>query len=631
MWGLFGRKKKVDSSADLKKRAAPAKQPAAAPAAAAPAAPIPASNSASSVSSSASSKPTVTVVSGARKELPTSALAAIQRKETRAWTVDEVGIWLEFLELGEYTKQFADNSIAGADLLDLEDEDLLSINVRKLGHRKKILAKIRHMKASGAMSSHDDETRSSHSENSHTDTHSSSTPSGTFILKCAFDGDVVAIKAQQDITLAELHKKLKKEFGKTLDIKYTDKDGDTISITKDDHLTTVLKSSPTKTIKLQLSEKKIELGAAQTSVLENLVDGVVIIDNKGNILFVNKSTETLFGYSREEVVNKNVSILMPKETASVHDTYIKRYLQTGEGRIIGLGRDVEAKKKNGTTFSVFLTLSETKNSKQHTFTGLIRESTQATSAAPAAPAVLDASAQFSILENILDACVVCDEKGLVQFFNRKAIEMLGFSSSDIIGKNVKAIMPNQYAEEHDKYIASYLSTGKAKIIGVGRDVVAQKKDGSFLPINLSVTEQYFAGGRRLFTGILREFEERSSQEKSVLQQEREVLDNLVVPAVIIGEKGNILAVNSAAQTLLGYTMIELINKNIKMIMTPTDAAHHDAYLATYLRTNRARVLGIGRDVVAQRKNGTLVNVRLSVTEKLDEQDKRIFTGILQKL
>jgi len=100
--------------------------------------------------------------------------------ETRTWTVDEVGFWLEHLELGEYTKQFADNGIAGADLLDLEDEDLLSINVRKLGHRKKILAKIRHMKASGAMSTQDEDARSSHSENSHTDqsAHSSNAPAG---------------------------------------------------------------------------------------------------------------------------------------------------------------------------------------------------------------------------------------------------------------------------------------------------------------------------------------------------------------------------------------------------------------------------------------------------------------------
>jgi len=432
------------------------------------------------------------------------------------------------------------------------------------------------------------------------------------------------------MTLGDLNKKIKKEFGKTFEIKYTDKDGDVISVTKDDHLTTVLKSSPTKTVKLQLVEKKVELGAAQTSVLDNLVDGVVIIDSKGTILYINKALETLFGYTREELINKNVNILMPAEISSVHDTYIKRYIQTGEAKIIGVGRDVQAKKKNGSTFSAYLTLSETKNSKQHTFTALMRESSAKTVAAPQ-QAVLDASAQFSILENILDACVVCDERGIVQFFNRKAIEMLGFTNNDIVGKNVKNIMPAQYAEEHDKYIAQYISSGKAKIIGVGRDVVAQKKDGSFLPINLSVTEQQYAGGRRLFTGILREFEERVSQDKSVLQQEREVLDNLVVPALIIGEKGNILGVNSAAQTLLGYTMIELINKNVKMIMTPTDAAHHDAYLATYLRTNKARVLGLGRDVVAQGKGGKLITVRLSVTEKMDEQQKRLFTGIMQKI
>jgi len=75
-----------------------------------------------------------------------------------------------------------------------------------------------------------------------------------------------------------------------------------------------------------------------------------------------------------------------------------------------------------------------------------------------------------------------------------------------------------------------------KVIGVGRDVIAQCKDGSIIPVNLSLTEHKLSDGKRFFTGILRKIEEEKAVEKSVLQQEREVLDNLVVAAVVIDEK-----------------------------------------------------------------------------------------------
>lgn len=107
-------------------------------------------------------------------------------------------------------------------------------------------------------------------------------------------------------------------------------------------------------------------------------------------------------------------------------------------------------------------------------------------------------------------------------------------------------MPSPFAEEHDDYIRNYFTTGVAKIIGSGRDVIAQLKDGSIVPVNLSITEAR-RDGNRFFTGILREIKEEQVNDKSILQQEREVLDHLVVPAVVIDEKGTIHAFNKPSQ------------------------------------------------------------------------------------
>lgn len=648
MFGFFRRKVSTkDKGANVSKTTV-ASSPAKTPPATTGISQIPSSSSASSVSSQSSansqkpaptpapvsapaSAPTVTVVAGARRDTPLKSAVALTQKDPTTWTTNEVVAWLEFIELGEYAKQFTDNAIAGGDLYDLEEEDLISINVKKLGHRKKILAKIKQLKAVGGFTATTDYGDDVHSTIS-SESDASSLGAGVYVLKCTFEGEVTVFKVKSDVTLEDVKRKLKKEWpGKQLEIKFIDKDGDSISIRKEDHLQIALKQHKDGTVKLAISEKKTVLGATQTSVLENLVDGVVIIEPRGNILFFNKAAEALFGYARAEVLNKNVSMLMPREVGDVHDGYLKRYLSTGEAHIIGLGRNVTAKRKNGTTFPAHLTLSECKNSKQHTFTGTIRDRSNdadLNTNTGTGALVLDTKVQFMVLDNILDAAIVIDSKGIIQFFNRKALELFGYSQTEVVGKNVKILMPAQYADAHDGYIARYVSTGQGKIIGSTRDVVAMKKDQTFMPITLSVTEQMFNDGRKLFTGILRLIEERVAQEKTVLQQEREVLENLVVPAVIIDERGSIQAMNDAAQKLFGYSLVEVVGKNVKMLMTASDAAHHDTYLANYLRTNKSKVLGLGRDVIAQKKGGAFIHTRLSVTERRDG-DKRFFTGIIQ--
>ncbi|WP_172795259.1 two-component system sensor histidine kinase NtrB [Polycladidibacter hongkongensis] len=109
------------------------------------------------------------------------------------------------------------------------------------------------------------------------------------------------------------------------------------------------------------------------SVLQTAVDGIVVIDQKGTILVYNGACEKMFGYTREEVVGQNVAMLMPKSHAIQHDEYIRRYQQTGEKRIIGIGREVEGQHKDGTNFPIELSVGEADTSDGQQFIGIIRD------------------------------------------------------------------------------------------------------------------------------------------------------------------------------------------------------------------------------------------------------------------
>lgn len=113
----------------------------------------------------------------------------------------------------------------------------------------------------------------------------------------------------------------------------------------------------------------------------------------------------------------------------------------------------------------------------------------------------------SILATVPDAMIVIDEAGLIVSFSAAAEKMFGYSESEVIDKNVKMLMPNPDRDRHDQYLANYLTTGKRKIIGIGRVTTALHRDGNTFPIELSVGEAW-SGDRRIFTGFIRDLTER---------------------------------------------------------------------------------------------------------------------------
>lgn len=128
----------------------------------------------------------------------------------------------------------------------------------------------------------------------------------------------------------------------------------------------------------------------------------------------------------------------------------------------------------------------------------------------------------SILDTVPDAMVVIDERGAIQSFSAAAERLFGYAAGDVIGKNVKMLMPTPYREGHDGYLARYMQTGERRIIGIGRVVVAERKDGSTFPIELSVGEMK-SGNRRFFTGFIRDLSERQQTEARLQELQSELV------------------------------------------------------------------------------------------------------------
>ncbi len=126
-----------------------------------------------------------------------------------------------------------------------------------------------------------------------------------------------------------------------------------------------------------------------------------------------------------------------------------------------------------------------------------------------------------LFESAVDGIVVIDTKGIVKLVNPAMYRLFGYTKEELVGQNINTIMPNPHKKNHDAYIRNYLKTGQAKIMGIGRDVIAQRKDGSLFPIRLAVSEVEDKG-EHLFIGIIQDITEIKEAEEKIKQLNAEL-------------------------------------------------------------------------------------------------------------
>lgn len=127
----------------------------------------------------------------------------------------------------------------------------------------------------------------------------------------------------------------------------------------------------------------------------------------------------------------------------------------------------------------------------------------------------------SVVDHVIDGIITIDDGGIINTFNPAAEKIFRWRAEEVIGKNIKMLMPEPYHREHDGYIANYCHTGHAKIIGIGREVAGRRRDGSVFPMDLAISE-FRRGGQRYFTGIVRDISDRKLAESALRQSAQEL-------------------------------------------------------------------------------------------------------------
>lgn len=254
------------------------------------------------------------------------------------------------------------------------------------------------------------------------------------------------------------------------------------------------------------------------AIISSSDDAIIGKSLAGIITDWNRGAEDIFGYAATEAIGAPIEMLVPPG----RELETKRIL-----RQIAQGEKVEhfetqRRRKDGEVIDVSVSVSPVWNEAGRLI-GATKVARNITDAKHALAALSEREAHLqSVLATVPDAMIVIDTQGIMQSFSMTAERLFGYRAEEVIGQNVKILMPQPYRDQHDGYLARYMTTGEQHIIGKGRVVVGQRKDSSTFPMELSVGEMR-SGERRFFTGFVRDLTERQETQQRLQELQTELI------------------------------------------------------------------------------------------------------------
>ena len=362
------------------------------------------------------------------------------------------------------------------------------------------------------------------------------------------------------------------------------------------------------------------------AIVDCAVDGIITIDELGSITDLNPAVLRLFGYAADELIGQNVKILMPEPYHAEHDVYLRNYRETGVRKIIGIGREVAGKRKDGSVFPLDLAVSEVQRGGRRMFTGIVRDISERKR--------IEAEWQkfVGLVENSSDFMAMASLSWELLYINKAGRQLLGIGPEQVKGMEVRDLWEEDTLPAVLKKAGpvqlkggSFRFHGKVKHFVTGRGIDVDCNAFGILDPH--------SGEPLAMAFSLRDMRDQMHREQALRDGEarvKAIFDSAVDGIVIINERGIMEEVNPAARTIFGYEPGEMLGQNVSMLMPDPYRREHDQYMRTYRHTGRGNIIGTGREALGRRKDGTVFPIDLSVSE-VPLSDRRLFTGIIRDI
>ena len=350
-------------------------------------------------------------------------------------------------------------------------------------------------------------------------------------------------------------------------------------------------------------DRKVQLESYR-GLLEAAPDAMVVVNVGGEIVLLNVQAERKFGYRRDELVGQKVKNIIPQGFAERIITDGTRSAAEALAQQIGTGIELIGRRKDGSQFPIEIMLSPLESQEGILVTAAIRD-ISVRKAADTHLAQMEGRYR-GLLEAAPDAMVVVNVSGEIVLLNVQAEKQFGYSRDELIGQQVKNIIPEGFAE---RLIADGTRTAAealAQQIGTGIELIARRKDGTEFPIEIMLSPLESAEGI-LVTAAIRDISVRKDAETHLAQMEgryRGLLEAAPDAMVVVNPGGEIVLLNVQAEKQFGYSRDELVGQQVKNIIPEGFAERLIADGTRSAAQALAQQIGTGIEIIARRKDGT---------------------------
>jgi PAS domain S-box-containing protein len=268
-------------------------------------------------------------------------------------------------------------------------------------------------------------------------------------------------------------------------------------------------------VERQVTVSKVRMALRESeakfrSVMESAIDAIISGDASGNIRAWNSAAAALFGYTEEEVIGRPIELIIPERFRKPHREGLRRVSSGGPSHVIGKTVELAALRKNRSEFPVELSLATWFLDDERYFTGIIRDISERK----------QAEQKFrSVTESAIDAIISADHMGKIVSWNNAATRILGYTSEDAIGQQLELIIPDRFHDPHRTGMQRVTAGGESHVIGKTVELFARTKNGTEVPIELSLST-WTVRDERYYTGIIRDIRERKQAEETLRMSEQ---------------------------------------------------------------------------------------------------------------
>jgi PAS domain S-box-containing protein len=348
--------------------------------------------------------------------------------------------------------------------------------------------------------------------------------------------------------------------------------------------------------------------------VESCPSGMIMTDATGKIVLVNAEAARLFGYAREELLGKEVDILVPTAVRAEHSVHRAGFVGHPAPRRLGTGRDLHGVRKDGTIFPAEIGLNPIRTSRGLMILSAVTDITDRKLAEEKFRLVVEASPSGMIMT---------DASGKITLVNAEAERLFGYAREDLLGESIDILLPTAARAGHHVHRAGFVERPEARRMGAGRDLYGVRKDGTSIPVEIGLNPIRTAQGLMILSAITDITERKLAEDRFRLVVEASPSGMIMTDAA-----GKIVLVNAQAEHLSGYARGELIGNKIEMLVPARIRSAHVGYRGSFHALPEARAMGAGRDLHVVRKDGAELPVEIGLNPIHTSEGMMVLSAII---